>query len=71
MDRQPGGYSLCSRRAGLDRAAKRSAAQALSGLPRWRSWWRARPPGRELEVQSLGWKDPQEEDTATHSHTLA
>jgi len=34
-------------------------------------WGRIRLPLQETWVQSLGWKDPLEEDTATHSTILA
>ena len=49
-------------------------------LPGAKLWWRASlvaqmvkrlPMMQETQVQSLGWKDPLEEEMATHSSVLA
>ena len=41
----------------------------------WLPWWLRRQkiclPMRETRVQSLGWEDPLEKGTATHSSILA
>ena len=44
------------------------------GLPRWRKWSRIHLPIQEppeTGVPSLGWEDPLEKETATHSSILA
>ena len=40
-------------------------------LLRWLKLWRIRLPMQEMQVQSLGWEDPMEEEMATHSSILA
>ena len=34
-------------------------------------WYRICLPMQEMQVQSLGWEDPLEEEMATHSSNLA
>ena len=45
-------------------------ASGWSGLPRWLSV-KNLPAKQETWVQSLGWKDPLEEEMATYSSILA
>ena len=45
-------------------------ALLLAGLPR-RSAVKNLPATQETRVQSLGWEDPLEKETATHSGVLA
>ena len=40
-------------------------------LPLWLSWYKNPPAMRETWVLSLGWEDPLEKGTATHSSILA
>ena len=41
------------------------------GFSRWHQWERTCLQMQEMQVQSLGWEDPLEEEMATHRSILA